>query len=294
MPHGSEGRKRLRMDSINPEHQVDPHSEHRNTPDWVRTIDTKSLQLISNIQRTLCKKENAVRKLETHMDHETIPSSMRIQMTIAVTAEKQSEMDAIVAEATKVFHKTVLDGLIKVRREEELLTKLELTKVTQNRIEEVDALFAMLEEEGLAPSAQEKQQWTTDFDKMQHTLIRDVRTKDFQERKLLIEKQLAQTASREERRMEIELQDPAMKILEAKVKQLEGLVKSKNKSPIAKKEQAKPDKPRSSGGQNKMGPKRNPKKKSKDTKPQKKDAAPTNGHGKTKGGGKESRNRRSA
>jgi hypothetical protein len=91
------------METSNQDFQVGPHPQDRNTPEWVRKIDTKSLQLIFNIQHTLCKKETAVRKLETHKDNESFPPSMCIVMKIAVTAEQQAGMDGIVDEATKLF-----------------------------------------------------------------------------------------------------------------------------------------------------------------------------------------------
>jgi hypothetical protein len=282
------------MDTLNQDTQVGPHPDNRNTtPEWVRKIDTKSLQLISNIQRTLCKKETAVRKLETHKDNESFPPSMRIAMKIAVTAEQQAGMDAIVDQATKVFQMTVLDGLLQIRQAEVSQTKAELAKAAYDRHEEVNTTFGMLNEEGLAPPVSDKQKWNEEFTKREETAIRDVRTKDFQERKELIEKQLAQAASRQERRMEIELQDPAMIALEAKVKHLEGLVKSQSKKTnTPKKDTVKPVKPKTGGGQNKKGSKDKSKKES--DKKSSKEATPGNAKDKPKGGAKGNRKRRSA
>jgi hypothetical protein len=211
---------------------------------------------------------------------------MRIVMKIAVTEEQQAGMDAIVDEATKVFQMTVLDGLLKIRQAEVSLTKAQLAKAAHDRHEEVNITFDMLNEEGLAPPLADKQKWNEEFTKREETTIREVHTKDFQERKELIEKQLAQATSRQERRMEIELQDPAMLALEFKVKHLESLVKSQSKKTnTPKTDTAKPVKPKTGGGQNKKGSKDNSKKESEKTKSSK-NATLGNAKGKAKGGAK--------
>jgi hypothetical protein len=153
------------METSNQDFQVGPHPQDKNTPEWVWKVGTKSLQLIFNIQHTLCKKETAVRKLETHKDNESFPPSMRIVMKIAITADHQAGMDAIVEEATKVFEMTVLDGLPNIRKAEVSLTRAQLAKAAHDRHEKVNITFDMLNEKGLASPLADEQKWNEVFTK---------------------------------------------------------------------------------------------------------------------------------
>jgi hypothetical protein len=76
-----------------------------------------------------------------------------------------------------------------------------------------------------APLFADNMKWNEEFTKREEITIREVCTKDFQERKELIEKQLPQAVSRQEMRVEIELQDPGSLALETKVKYLKTIIK---------------------------------------------------------------------
>jgi hypothetical protein len=231
---------------------------------------------------------------------DTVPPGLRISLEVQVSAERQEAMDELVNKATKDFHRTVMDGLLRVRRDEVNAAKQDLQEACKQHDLEVDQVFQLMTAEDLAPSAAEVTQWKRHFQNTKDRTIKEIRTLDFQQRLQKIEKQQERDAARANRRLDAELRDPAMEAMEERLKQLEKKVRDQSKTPqqaSSKNQQARSDRGKPDAGQKKE--QRKARSNAEQKKGEKNSAnrlpkKPAEGKGKSKGKGKENPKRRSA
>lgn len=208
-------------------------SNNQNTieiPEWITKIDSAAIQKIGNIQMSICKKNEAIRKLEQHRDNETAPNSLKITINVTVSKEKQTQMDEILKQATVTFQKTIIESLIQVRLDERKELEDDQKKIVNQRNEVINLTCTQLSSEGIETRPSIVSIAGTKFQNLTESAIRVAKEKDFHRRKALIEKKEKQKAAREEARIEEELRDPVVQNLEKKILNLEKIMKTKQNS----------------------------------------------------------------
>lgn len=216
--------------------------------DWTISMSAKFLSRIKEKQIEMCKKEKAIRNLESHVNRNTIPKSLKITVKIQVSTEHQEAMDEIVSNATKKWEKTVIEGLLETRRDELETIGCQQSDVMRQWKECLNMTHAQMLAEGLLSQEQSTSMintQTTEFNKAAQSLIQSIRSKAFFERKEQEEKKAQLECRRAERDLDIDLQDPAVAALQLKIQQLENKVKQ-----LPKKDNAKPNNKKSGGGTN--------------------------------------------
>lgn len=223
-----------------------PSQEH----DWTISMTNKFLSKIKDKQIEICNKEKAIRILESHKNRNTIPKSLRISAKIQVSTERQGTMNEIIANATKAWEKTVMEGLLQTRRSELEKLGLEQSDVMTQWQECLNMTHAEMLTEGLITPQESTAMINSQkahFEKQSQTLIQSIRSKAFFDRKTEEEQRLQLECVRAERDIDLDLQDPAVAALQLKVHQLERQLKQ-----IPKKDNVKPDKKIGGGISNKM------------------------------------------
>lgn len=123
-------------------------------PNWAIKAMKKSVQQASKIQKTICKKDNGIKRLENHVKCNTIPGIyLKIHIKFMVTEEHQTNLNNTVTEAINECQYNIMNSLIEIRKEErkKLLTELRTIEITW--CEETLTTLIQIEEEQLLKEA---------------------------------------------------------------------------------------------------------------------------------------------
>jgi hypothetical protein len=205
-------------------------------PDWLKRIDQQALQDICNLQHSICKAQEAVRKLRIHIAERTIPACLKSSLKVSVAAPEQAELDQLVTEATVNFQMTVLSGLLTAREAEVTRLVTDQINVTTTRHHNVQSFTQRLDAVQLAPPAHILAGWTAMFLTQRTAKVQEILLADFVAKNDRLVKEDARLAARAEARLNQELEDPNTKTiqaLQARIVSLENAQKqgSKNVKP---------------------------------------------------------------
>jgi len=206
-----------------------PNNPNVNIPDWVNNLVQTWLQEIGNLQRSIINKENAIARLEEHLSENTVPASLKINVVVKVTEERQENMDNIMRAAKETFHTTILHALKDIRSEE--LKKLKedaAAKVNQWRQEMHTTIVQMQQEKIIDDSEQPVALAIVYFDsfkKLRTEQEKRFRTADFHNRKKALKRKEEKLQKQQEQALHTTLTDPAIDTLQKQVTNLTAQVK---------------------------------------------------------------------
>ena len=240
-PFVSNKRPRMETETAGP---ALTEAQDSSLPPWVTKSIDKSVRNVGNIQKAICKKQDAIEKLSDHVTKGTYPPSMQIKMAVMVSEDNQEAMNEVVSQAIVTCQGKIIDFLIRVRNEElkDLLTDLKnietnwkeetsttITQMKEDKLLEISVAESILEtaEKQLKDKANEK--------------ILNVRTKHFLDKKERIGKANAVRTGEAENAMKDTLADPEVIKLQKQITTLEK--KFGNLAKNAKGSSGKPPKP---------------------------------------------------
>ena len=259
--------KRPRVDNGNPGPSTIIRTETDSTPAWIATATAKTIRNVSNLQNSICKKQDSIDRLEQHIMANTIPASMQVKMAIMVSDEHQTTMNNIVAEAIKVCQVKILNELIVVRKNELQKLQSDMKSLEDKWVEEMATTTQQMIE-GKLLDIPDIMVYLKPFheqlkSKAEQSVL-SVKTKHFLIKKEKIEKEYQRKETQAQTAMDTSLVDPTVKKLQDTVERLE-----KKIGTLSKKEKGKSDTPTKSGKSPNKGKQKPKRSNSKDPKSKK-------------------------
>ena len=219
-------------------------------PSWAHPKFRQSEQLFSQLTEQIVKMEKTIADLQNRKEKEDWPRSIQVNVEIKVKDAQQPQVDTIVLNAKKIFCNTVLLGLIQARQLELAQLRSDLAKVTEDFFKYIRDNLGDLQENGI-PLSQEDAEVDETIDVVKvivedHTtnIDRAFRTFHFLKTKEELNAKQAREAEKEQRRVDMELEDPILNRIQKRLEKVENSLKKQPKNPSPKKGQAPPKKAR--------------------------------------------------
>jgi hypothetical protein len=108
-------------------------------------IDLKATQDIENIQRTICKTQEAVSRLKAHQQTSTFPACLKFSLRLNVTALDQSQLDEVFKNAISTFQTTLLGALLNACETEFSRLVTDQSLIRKRRQQDITSLMQNLE-----------------------------------------------------------------------------------------------------------------------------------------------------
>lgn len=210
------------------------------TPTWITTTINQTVREMGNLQTNICKKLDAIEKLEQHTLKDTFPPSMSIKMKVMVSDDHQERMNADVSEAVKTCQDTILKTLLEIRNKE-----------LQSLSKEMETLESKWKETMMTTATQMKEDNILDFASVAtyvakfHSQLKSkadertqsIRMKHFLEKKKKLEQENKRETEKAQQAMDVTLanpENPGMNDVLKKLINLEKKIGSLQKNPKGK------------------------------------------------------------
>lgn len=200
-------------------------------PVWAHSEYKKSHEVFSQLTTQIVKLENNIADLENMVLKEETPRSLRVKIEVKVKEPQQQAMDTALNSAKKIFEKSVLQALITARKAE--LTQLkaqadkkptEFTTFLKNNFEKLKQNNVPLPD--MDDDVDSSVQYATHkYNERAGKVVQTIHTLHFFNKQHEKEKKQAREAAAQERRINQELQDPAVKDLMERINKLESSVR---------------------------------------------------------------------
>lgn len=208
----------------------------KSIPEWAHAKYRQSEEMNIQLTTNIIKLEKNIADLETMLQKNECPRSIQVKIEVKVKQTQQNAMDQALFEAKKVFHNSVLQALIAARKSEltEVKTKQsklcsEFINFLQENIETIQRHNIPLIDED--SDAEGTLQYAKHLYEEQAQKIASAVKTEFLFRKLEEQKknQIRQ-AQAEERRLNTQLRDPEISMLQDRLQKLEVSIKKQKSS----------------------------------------------------------------
>lgn len=229
-------------------------------PAWAKPKWLETLTNISNVSKSIVKANRAVVNLENHKTQGTFPNSFAVNVKAQVDKAHQRTMDEVLAKATEEFQKTLLNGMIEVRKKERADRNSDLQSAKSEFIFYFADNLSDLRTIGVVKKSDDDcKMWIEDvsdiLDQTAETTGRAIQLEDHFAAKKKAEEMDARHAAREEQRLNQTLVDPAVQALQKQVNSLEEKLKKTATSSSTTKKAETPKKQPAKGNKGKQNPK---------------------------------------
>lgn len=218
---------------------------------WLKKKADEYLSIIGTLTKKRLLKEDAIAKLEEGIQNETAPKPLRVNVKAQVTPRHQVEVDRLVARAAKEFQMTVMNGLLKVRKNELSEVEAEIEEATSALQEDKDRLTSRFADRQVPIPDHNidvvMANFTIDMKALVSKTTSDHIVGQFVREETAIKRREAAAV----RAVDDELESPELKALKKKFEAL-----TKTVTTLQKKASAKSNQPRSDGGATTSGKKK--------------------------------------
>ena len=196
-------------------------------PSWAQPKFRQTEKLFLQLTEQIVQLEINIADLQNRRTKEDWPKSIQVNVEVKVKEAQQAQVDSILSNAKKAFCDTVLLGLIGARQAELAQLRSDLVKVPEDFVKFIEDTIRELNDSEIP--VLEKDMELYELSGTVRKIITDhtdnidttYRTFQFLSHKEQLKKQEARQAEKEQRRIDMELDDPVISRLQNRLEKVE-------------------------------------------------------------------------